>query len=175
MKRDAGASVVLAVGNLNSGFTDTTLVDFSPKFKQQVLASKIPDGGYFGYDPMKGLLVSSLKDGGPSEQFTVLVNLPRAGTYSVEAMWTAATPTEVYVYAKPVAKDCRDANMNMNDADIHYLPSVREGWESANLPKYPDHVGTLLLAKGKTKITFTTRSCNGGRLPSTAWVQFKEL
>lgn len=125
------------------------------------------------------MIVSASPGGGPSENFSVEVDMPRAGTYSIEAMWTATTSTEVYVYTKPVSKSCTDPAMNMNDANIRYLPSVTGGWVRSSLPNYPDRVGNLLLPAGKTRITFTSRACGnglgGGRLPSTAWIQFREL
>jgi hypothetical protein len=66
----------------------------------------------------------------------------------------------------------------MNYAAIHFLPAVTGGWRHENLPNNPQRVGNLLLPQGKATILFTSRFCGGGlgggRLPSTAWVEFKE-
>lgn len=184
--RDKSAPAVRISGTLMSMFADSVLVDYSPplpppvvKYEKRFPASTISLGGYVFYDPAQGMIASANPNGGPSENFSIEVETPRAGTYAVEAMWTAATNTEVYVYAKPLAKSCTDPGLNMNDADIHFLPSVTGAWIRSSLPPYPDRIGNLLLPAGKTRIVFTSRSCGGGlgggRLPSTAWIQLREL
>jgi hypothetical protein len=50
------------------------------------------------YDANQGMIVSSSPGDGPSENFSITVDVPRAAVYSVDAMWTAGAPTEVYVY-----------------------------------------------------------------------------
>jgi hypothetical protein len=186
VKRDSSAQAVRVSGTLMSTFPDSVLVDYTPRvitkpppFEKRFQASAISPEGYVEFDSAQSMIASYSPGGGPAENFSVEVDMPRAGTYRVEAMWAAATATEVHVYTKPVSKSCTDPNMNMDDAAVHYQPSVAGGWTRANLPPYPDTVGNLLLRAGKTKITFTSRACGngvgGGRLPSTAWVQFREL
>lgn len=177
------AKAVRISGTLMRTFTDSVLVDYvvapppPKKFEKRFDASAIDLGGYVTRG--HGLIVSGSAAGGPSENSSIEVDMPRAGMYSVEAMWTAAVQTEVHVYSKAMAKSCTDPNLNMDDAALHYLPSVTGGWDAGHLPNYPDYLGNLLLPKGKTRIIFTSRSCGGGlgggRVPSTKWVRFREL
>lgn len=152
----------------------------SVKFAQRIPASTISPGGYVTYDQAQDMIVSASAGGGPSENFSLEVEVPRAGTYDVWAMWASAVSTEVWVYTKPpVAKSCDDPTLTMDDAEKNYLPTVTGGWDRASLPNNPDHIGRVELQEGKTKILFTNRRCGGGRgggrVPSTAWIEFKEF
>lgn len=155
-----------------------TVVDYSPKpAKFEYRYIPVP-GGYVTYGENQRMIVSSSPGGGPSENFSITVDMPRAGTYTVDAMWTAAVQTEVYVYSKPLTKSCTDPTMNMDDAAIPFLPEVRDGWGRGNLPNDPQRVGNLLLPEGEDNDNFHGQVLRPrpwrGRLPSTAWVEFKE-
>ena len=140
--------------------------------------TQLVPGGYTKRDDAQQMIVSAEPNGGPSENFSFLVDSPRAATYSLESLWTAAVRTEVYVYVKPYSKVCNDPNMNMDDADLHYFPAVTSGWSRGNLPKQPERLGYITLPAGKTPLIFTSRACGGGlgggRLPSVAWILLTE-
>lgn len=167
------------------GFTDSLTITPYPKLEpapplvKVVEAADIQPGGYMTYDASQNLIVSGHPGGGPSENFSIVFDTPRAGTYSLKALWTSGSPTEVHVYTKAFSKSCTASDLNMDDADLHYLPNSRGGWSASTLPLYPDVIGNVLLPKGSSTIIFTSRSCGhglgGGRLPSTRWISFTRL
>ncbi len=185
VKRDVGASAVRISGNFLGAIPDSMLVDYSlppVKFEKAFQASAITLGYGVHYDAKQELIVSDSPNRG-SDNFTLGIDIPRTGTYSIDAMWTSGEQTEVYIYSKPMKplpNGCNTPNESKNlDADFSYKPSVTGGWTKASLPTYPDRVGKLLLEKGHKIILFTSLSCGGGlaggRVPSTAWVRFREL
>lgn len=179
-------------GNLRNALTDSVLVDYSlaaippPPTPHEVLFKHRYTpmaGGYVRWDEDQQMTVSSTPAGGPSENFRIAVDLPRAGEYFVDVMWTAAVPTQVYVYSD--AKDLPHCSEQMTKAKIPdgggsgILPEVTGGWGKGSLPKIPQRLGHLLLPKGSSTLSFISLSygggLGGGRAPSTAWVELTEI
>lgn len=180
--KNPGASAVTVSGDLNQAFADSLLLDYSPRkvdpAKPPFIKRYTPlAGGYVKYDAAQKMTVSSAQPPGPSENIRIEVDLTEGGEYAVDAMWTAAVPTEVWVYTTRNLPHCDD-NMDAHSA-LYFRPQVLGGWDRPSLPNRPERVGTLLLPTGHSVITFTTRACGGGlgggRIPSTEWIELTQL
>lgn len=189
--RNAKAPLQVRVqGNLRNAFPDSILVDYSkpprppdqPEVPFNHRYTHLDHGGYTKWDEIQKMIVSGSPTGGPSENFSVTVDVPRAGDYFVDVMWTAPVPTEVWVYTKPIPADmnCQNPNLTMHGEEIHDSPVVTGGWGSESLPPNPQRLNSVIHIShpGQTKLTFTAKACGGGlaggRLPSTAWVELTE-
>jgi hypothetical protein len=175
----------ISVNAVPSGLSDSVVLTPLPKyipFSDLRSASKITVGGYYGYDASQDLMRSSTVNGGPSENFSVAFQIPRAGYYRIEALWTAGGPTEVYVF-QPGSLRGGAANGCQGPTDMtgvpHFLPPVGTGWSASDLPSVPDVVvSRMLLPAGPVRLIFSSMPCGGGmgggRIPSTRYVRLLE-
>lgn len=126
-------------------------------------------GGYMVLDK-DGMAVSAPPPAGP-ENFSIVANLPRPGKYYVSINWAGQDSIPVWVYTKLPTKQCET---DMSGADIGLTSTRTDGWGKDNLVE--QDIGSIdNLRKGRNILYFITKPCTGGRIPSTAWVQLREM
>lgn len=112
------------------------------------------------YDNDQKLIMSANATGGPSENFSVTFNAPRAGRYLLEALWVSAEQTEVFLFDRPLTGNCQ-TGVSVSGAVRRLLPAPTGSWAATSNVR-PDVIGYVDLVRGSNTLLFTTVPCGGG-------------